>query len=118
MAGMTVKEMLDQMDLYFAKIEKGGGGSKTVYKTGKLAKGATVVIDAPAELDFTVAKANIYSTGVDLKMQDIDSPTPIKVIPAVTALDYVIGLDGKITIRNFANGEVTYHVRLTAPVNK
>ena len=118
MAAMTKEQMLQEINSYFAKIEKGGGGSKTVYKTGKLAKGATVVIDAPTELDFTVTAAQIYSTGVDLKMQDFDSSTPIKVIPATTALDYVIGTDGKITIRNFATVEVTYHVRLTAPVSK
>lgn len=115
---MVVASLKNYLNKIQAKLDGGGGGSKGDYTTGTIAAGGTVVYDAPTRLGFVVADVNIYSIGLDLKKVDNVNTNPISVVPGIAELDYSIGTDGKVTIRNWSASAVTYHLLATAPVKK
>lgn len=107
------QNMLASLTKYFNRIK-----NLASYSAGEILANQSVVIDAPALLDYTATTHNVYSVGLELRIVDSSvTPNP-PVIGATGVLSYSIAADGKITIKNTTNATVNYHARLMLPVRK
>lgn len=119
---MSTKQfMIDEVNRFLNKLITGGvgGGSKFAYKTGTVAANGNITLDLATELAFNATTHYVASLGVELRMNDPASGAPAgNVIPAASVLSFVIDADGKLLIRNNTTNTITYHARITTPVQK
>lgn len=116
---MSKELMVTELNNYLAKVNGLlNAVPKQKYITGTLPANQQAMYDAPAELGYTTDTHYIYSVGIDLRVVDPMVPTDPPVIQATAVVDYAIGADGKIFIRNNYNGPVTYFARISVPMLK
>lgn len=122
MAAMTQAQMLTEIDAYLRKlqglVESGGpDGTKLHTIEGTVAaNNGEVLFDLPVLFNFVVAEFQLYTTGIQLMMDDPEGSG--NVIPGWAVLDYKIAPDGKMTVINRHTAPVKYYARLTRPVKK
>lgn len=123
MSSAALTYMLEQMNRYFELVRAlvGPGGSAEMssfkYLSGEVQNNGSVVINAPALLGYNTTTFNIYSIGIELRMED-PTYSGVRIVDATSTLSPSIGSDGKITIWNNYDQPIKYHLRITMPVRK
>lgn len=125
------EEMLAEMEKYFEKVRlgieeaaassgtgTGGVSSDYAYLSGECRANGSVVINAPAILKFKPELFNIYSMGIECRMEDPTYIGAVRVIDAITTLSPTILTDGRIEVWNNYDQPINYHIRITIPVKK